>query len=99
MDIIEELRHFVPSGDQETSDKRIMLDSIEKYPDIFTRENELAHFTASAWIVNPARDKILMAYHKIFDEWAWCGGHSDGERDLFAVARREVEEETGVKNM
>jgi 8-oxo-dGTP pyrophosphatase MutT (NUDIX family) len=99
MDIVKALEDFVPYNDQEKSDKEIMLDSIEKYPDIFTRENELAHFTASAWIVNPARDKILMAYHKIFDEWAWCGGHADGERDLLAVARREVEEETGVKNM
>ncbi len=99
MDIVDSLKAFTPYNDQEKSDKEIMLSSIEKYPDIFTRENTLAHFTASAWIVNPARDKILMAYHKIFDEWAWCGGHADGERDLLAVARREVEEETGVKNM
>ena len=99
MDIVKALEDFVPYNDQERSDKKIMLDSIEKYPDIFTRENEIAHFTASAWIVNPARDKILMAYHKIFDEWAWCGGHADGERDLLSVARREVEEETGVSDM
>ncbi len=99
MDIVKELERFEPYCDQERSDKKIMLDAIAKYPDIFTRENELAHFTASAWIVNPARNRILMAYHKIFDEWAWCGGHADGERDLLAVARREVEEETGVGNM
>ena len=99
MDIVKELEAFVPYNDQERSDREIMLSSIEKYPDIFTRENELAHFTASAWIINPARNKILMAYHKIFDEWAWCGGHADGERDLLAVARREVEEETGVSSM
>ena len=49
MDIVTELERFEPYNDQERSDKRIMLDSIEKYPDIFTRENELAHFTASAW--------------------------------------------------
>ena len=99
MDIVKALEQFVPYNDQERSDREIMLRSIELYPDIFTRDNALAHFTASAWIVNPARDKILMAYHKIFDEWAWCGGHADGERDLLAVARREVEEETGVSNL
>lgn len=99
MDIVKALEEFVPYNDQERSDRIIMLNSIEKYPDIFTRDNELAHFTASAWIVNPERTKVLMAYHKIFDEWAWCGGHADGERDLLAVARREVCEETGVKNL
>ena len=99
MDIVKALEEFTPFNDQERSDREIMLDAIARYPDIFTRDNALAHFTASAWIVNPARDKILMAYHKIFDEWAWTGGHADGERDLLAVARREVEEETGVRNL
>ncbi|MBR6915599.1 MAG: NUDIX hydrolase [Clostridia bacterium] len=99
MDIAEALERFRPFNDQETSDREIMLDSIAKYPDIFTRDNRLAHFTASAWIVNPERTKVLMAYHKIFDEWAWTGGHADGERDLLSVARREVFEETGVSNI
>ena len=99
MDVSVELERFVPYNDQEKRDREIMLATIEKYPDIFTRDNDLAHFTASAWIVNPARNKVLMAYHKIFDEWAWCGGHADGERDLYAVARREVAEETGVTNL
>lgn len=99
MDIRSELERFVPFNEQEASDRRIMLDAIDKYDDIFLRSNELAHFTASAWIVNPERTHVLMAYHKIFDEWAWTGGHADGERDLLAVARREVEEETGVSNV
>lgn len=97
--IREELERHVPFDVAEASDKAIMLDAIARYPDIFTRDDPLAHFTASAWVVNEARDSVLMAYHKIFDEWAWTGGHADGERDLLAVARREVEEETGVSSL
>lgn len=55
--------------------------------------------TASAWIVNPGRTKVLMAYHNIYRSWAWLGGHADGERDLLQVALREAEEESGLKNV
>ena len=37
-----------------------------------------------------------MAYHRIYNAWAWTGGHADGEADLLAVALREAAEETGV---
>jgi 8-oxo-dGTP pyrophosphatase MutT (NUDIX family) len=37
-----------------------------------------------------------MAYHNIYQSWSWLGGHADGERDLRAVALREVREESGL---
>ena len=43
--------------------------------------------------------KVLMAYHNIYDSWAWTGGHVDGEEDLYEVALREVKEETSVNNL
>ena len=95
----QSIRSYIPFNEQEERDREVILDFLEKHPDAYERSNELAHFTASAWIVNPARDKILMAYHKIFDEWAWCGGHADGERDLLAVALREAKEETGLTDV
>lgn len=55
-----------------------------------------AHFTASAWVVSPLRDQVLLAYHNLYDSWAWLGGHADGERDLLSVAMREVREESGL---
>jgi ADP-ribose pyrophosphatase YjhB (NUDIX family) len=39
---------------------------------------------------------VLMAYHNLYDSWAWLGGHADGQRDLRAVALREVREESGL---
>lgn len=52
--------------------------------------------TASAWVVNPDRSRVLMVYHNIYDSWSWLGGHADGETDLLAVAIREVQEESGI---
>ena len=40
-----------------------------------------------------------MAYHNLYDSWAWLGGHADGERDLLAVALREVREESGLTDV
>ena len=72
---------------------------MEKESDIFTRENEVAHFTASSWLVNKEHTKVLMIYHNIYHSWSWTGGHADGDTDLLAVAMREAMEETGVKTI
>ena len=37
-----------------------------------------------------------MAYHNLYQSWAWLGGHADGESDLLSVALREANEESGV---
>ena len=98
MDIRAAIAAYSPFNEQEAADKALILDFLQKNPDAFSRTNRIAHMTASAWVVNPARDRVLMVYHKIYDSWSWTGGHADGEEDLAAVALREVREETGVKS-
>ena len=61
-----------------------------------TRQNEYGHFTSSAFVLNKERTKILMIYHKIYNSWAWTGGHADGDTDLLYTAIREVKEETNL---
>lgn len=96
MNLRQELALYTPWNEQEETDLRIIRDYLEKSPDAFLRTNETAHFSASAWVVNPQRDKVLMAYHNIYQSWSWTGGHADGEEELLAVAVREVKEETGI---
>lgn len=99
MKLIEELKKYEPVNHQEKKDKLFIISCLEKYDDIFLRDNSIAHMTASAWVVNKNRDKVLMAYHNIYDSWSWLGGHADGETNLLDVAMREVSEESGVKNI
>ena len=99
MNIIQEIENYVPFNKQEEADKKTILDFLNKYDDAFYRENELAHMTASAWVVNNKKDKILMAYHNIYDSWSWLGGHCDGNEDCLEVAIKEVKEETGVSHV
>ena len=99
MKLIDEIKAYQPCCEQEERDKAVILAFLDAYDDAFLRENLIAHMTASAWVVNPARDKVLMVYHKLYDSWSWTGGHADGEEDLLAVALREVTEETGVTHV
>ena len=99
MNLKEQIKAYLPWNEQEATDRKVILQCMEDYDDVLTRENLLAHFTASCWIVNKERTKVLMAYHNIMDSWAWTGGHADGEADLLAVALKEVREETGLKNI
>lgn len=96
----KEIAEYIPYNDQEKIDKEMMLQLIDNnFDTILTRENKIAHFTASAWAVNKERTKVLMIYHNIYKSWAWTGGHADGESDLLGTAIREIKEETGVKEV
>ena len=94
-----QIEAFAPYNEQEEADRRQMLADMDCFSDLLTRENATAHFTASCWIVNPDRTKVLMAYHNLYQSWAWLGGHADGDEDLLAVALKEVREESGIKNV
>ena len=91
---------FRPKDAREEAEKALMLTLIAREGDaILRRECAYAHMTASSIIVSRDRKKTLMAYHKIYDSWAWTGGHADGESGFEAVARREAQEETGVSGL
>lgn len=97
--LIHQIKKYKTFNEQEEKDKYLFLEWIMDHEDAFSRENKIAHITASGWVVNKDRSKVLMVYHNIYDSWSWIGGHADGETDLLATAIREVREETGVKNV
>jgi ADP-ribose pyrophosphatase len=99
MDWIESIKNYQPSNEQEQNDKKLILHCIDIFADILTRNNEIAHITSSAFVVNKAKDKMLMVHHHIFNSWSWTGGHADGNGDLLAVAMKETTEETGLQNI
>ena len=92
------IEDYTPCNEQETADKEMMIEYMNTFEDTLTRENKVCHFTASSWIVNKERTKVLMIYHNIYDSWAWTGGHCDGDPDVLHVALKEAEEETGIKD-
>ena len=99
MKYIQDIKKYIPVNEQESKDKEIIIDFINKNEDVLTRENEVAHLTSSGFIVNKNRDKVLMIHHNIYNSWGWTGGHADGDSDLLEVAIKEAKEETGITNV
>ena len=77
VELTEAVRAFRPWNEQEVRDREELLRRLESGEALLTRENA-AHLTASAWAVNPRRDRVLMAWHNLYGSWAWLGGHADG---------------------
>ena len=99
MELIEELEAYQPWNEQEERDRAELLRRLKSGEELYSRENQSAHLTASAWVVSPDRTQVLLAYYNLYHSWAWLGGHADGERDLLNVAMREVREESGLSDV
>lgn len=97
MNLKEEIKNYLPINEQEKNDKEYFLEFINNFEDTLTRNNKFGHFSASAFVLNKEKTKMLVVYHNIFDGWIYPGGHADGDENLLSVALREVEEETGQK--
>ena len=99
MQLKSQIEKHIPYNEQEIKDKEMILKYIDMFDDVLTRNNEMIHFTCSGFVLNNTRDKVLMIYHNLYNSWSWPGGHADGESNLLGVAIKEVQEETGVKNV
>lgn len=95
MDLREAIEVYTPFNAQEEADRRVIISALDCDPACFERTAP-AHVTCSIWTIDAAVRQTLMVYHNIYNSWSWIGGHADGERDLAAVALRELQEETGV---
>jgi 8-oxo-dGTP pyrophosphatase MutT (NUDIX family) len=72
---------------------------VESTPRCFERANLAGHVTGSAWLVDARGERVLLTHHRKLNLWLQLGGHADGDADALRVARREAEEESGMKNI
>lgn len=96
MDLQIQLQQYQPVTPEEDRWKQQLLYDLKEKGEVVLYRECPCHLTASAFIMNPALDKVLMVHHNIYQSFSWVGGHVDGEKDLLQVALREAKEETGI---
>jgi 8-oxo-dGTP pyrophosphatase MutT (NUDIX family) len=70
-----------------------------KNPRAYHRDHLPGHMTGSAWIIDKSKQYALLVHHAKLQRWLQPGGHADGDENIIAVARKEAEEETGLKDL
>lgn len=98
-DIIRQLRDYQARWPAESGTVERFIGFLAARPDAFERRLRAGHVTGSAWLVNRAGTHVLLTHHRKLDMWIQLGGHADGDADVFRVARREVEEESGLTGL
>ena len=95
------LEAHIPADETEAGHLRRMRELFSGVDDPFSRRLfNPGHFTASAFVLDPQREKLVFIHHSKLHRWLQPGGHIDpGDADVLAAARREVREETGLRDL
>ncbi len=92
-----ELKSYVPFDKNESEHVKNTLKFLKNNVNCFDRSNLAGHVTAGA-LVADKKGNVLLNHHKASGLWVQFGGHSDGNENSLNVAKREVFEESGIKN-
>lgn len=97
-DVRQAIAGYVSADPQEIESRGRMLELLAS-PGPFLRSNFVpGHFTASAFVLSPERDALLLILHRKLGLWLQPGGHVEAsDPSLAAAARREVVEEVGAE--
>src|SRR5207249_5118 len=90
---------YAPADPRERDFRTRMLE-LNRQPGAWERSHfEPGHFTASAFILSPDLESLLLIFHDKLRRWLQPGGHVDpGDASPLETARREVSEEVGLVN-
>jgi 8-oxo-dGTP pyrophosphatase MutT (NUDIX family) len=90
-----------PAPDAEQERLRLSyLEHLQAHPDGVWKRCADGHVTASALIVDPVQERVLLTLHRKLGMWLQTGGHCEVEDATLAdAALREATEESGITGL
>ena len=76
------------------------LAHLAAHPDAVAKAGPPAHVTASCVVLDTGGERVLLTLHRKANAWFQFGGHLEfGDPTLWAAARREAREESGIDSL
>ncbi|MFJ3041376.1 NUDIX hydrolase [Streptomyces tendae] len=80
--------------------RQVYLDHLAAHPDGMWKGCADGHVTASAMVIDPSRERVLLTLHKKMRMWLQMGGHCEPvDETLARAALREGTEESGIAGL
>ncbi|MGW0929093.1 NUDIX hydrolase [Streptomyces sp. NPDC002644] len=99
-DAVRLLDGLETTTDSQEELRRVYLKHLDEHADGMWRECADGHITASALVVDPENDRVLLTFHRKMKMWLQMGGHCEpGDTTVAGAALREATEESGVPGL
>lgn len=95
------LNDYVPSDAREAEYRTAMSTLLQTAPEPLSATHYVpGHFTASAFVLSPDCNELLLIFHSKFERWLQPGGHIEPhDASVLSAALREAREETGLSTL
>ena len=98
-DVVRQLTDYDDPDLGQRSIREAFLGFLAARPDATRRSCVPGHITASALVIDPSRDAVLLTLHPRVGAWLQLGGHCEDDATLADAALREAVEESGIDGL
>ena len=94
------LKEWAPPDELQDGLRQEYLNHLTEHHDGMWKACEAGHLTASALVVDPVGERVLLTLHRKLEMWLQMGGHCEPQdASLADAALREATEESGMAGL